>query len=135
MAQTLTLKPRPVFHGERTRLSDSFLLQVLKEMIRERVERAPWNHQVTIEVRDLEAWGIYSRAAKTWFGLLLNRLVKAGFMWVAKRSRPKHYVAKETLIRWALICTYPICRTNCGLFQVCPFWRLNLVEGVVLDDD
>ncbi len=103
MTEITTPKPkRLVFSDESILLDESFLLQVLRKMILERVARAPWNKQTTIRVRDLEAYGLSSVGAKTEFGWLLNQLARAGLVWISKRARPRKYVVKHELIKLAL---------------------------------
>ena len=99
--QTLKLK-RLVFSNESVSLNESFLLRLLQRMILERAARAPWNRQFTVRVRDIEAYGLSSGAAKTQFGKLLNELARAGLVWVSKRARPRKYVVKHELIKLAL---------------------------------
>lgn len=108
-------------------------LHVLREMLKERASRAPWSSRFTIEARDVWAWGYFDHYAVTEFGKLLNRLVRLGFMEVANGRRPRRYVAKETLIAWARICTYPKCPATCGLRGLCPYHKLGF-EGEEIDD-
>ncbi len=104
----------------------SLLVSVLREMIREHVERVPWARSITIEPKDIEAWGLFGHWWRTQFGRLLNTLVRAGY---AKKVSKRRYVINELGISWVLTCRFPDCRNEslCPLWGACPYFKLGLV--------
>ncbi len=102
-------------------LSTHDLLKFLRDLIKEKVVKAPYTHYVTVKAGDLRRIGLNDRWSLTKFGRVLNAFSELGYATPANSRRPVRYVVNELGIRWALICTWPECNPNCGLRSVCPY--------------